>query len=192
MKYVELAKAKVSQDVLQKFDCGHPDFNDFLVNEAIEHSSSGNGVTYILIDELEEKANITAIFAFCTIKATALYYPKINSYNLFSVSCAEIKYFAIAKQFQKAKTGKLGIEKYYSTIFFELLLMDLYELSTKVLGFTIIFLRSNKNGEKLYRRKNFIDVTEFIIPYEEDDELGKCIPMYLAISDNIYNIFSIE
>lgn len=29
MKYVELVKAKVSQGVLDKFDCGHPDFNDF-------------------------------------------------------------------------------------------------------------------------------------------------------------------
>lgn len=192
MKYVELANANISQDVLDKFDCGHPDFNDFLSAEAIECANSGNGVTYVLIDENEEESGITTVFAFVTLKATALYYSKEDSNCMFSTSCAEIKYFAIAKAFQKAKTGKLGVEKYYSTVFFEILLMDIYELSTKTIWFTGIFLRANANGEKLYRRKNFVDATEFIIPYEEDDELGKCTPMYLVINDNIYSIFGIE
>ena len=192
MKYVELAKAKVSQDVLDKFDCGHPDFNDFLAEEAIECANSGNGVTYVLIDEAEETTGITAVFAFCTLKATALYYSKDHSDSLFSASCVEIKYFAIAKAFQKVQTGKSGVGKYYSTLFFEILLADLYEMSTAVIGFTGIFLRANENGEKLYRRKRFVDATEFMIPYEEDDELGKCTPMYLSISDNIYSIFGEE
>lgn len=192
MKYVELAKVNVSQDVLDKFDCGHPDFNDFLATDAQKCAESGNGVTYILIDEAEENAEITTIFAFATLKSTALYYLKEESDRMFSVSCAEIKYFAIAKAFQKIQTGKLGVEKYYSTVFFEMLLMDLYEMSVKTIGFTGIFLRANENGEKLYRRKKFVDATEFIIPYEEDDELGKCTPMYLSIYENIYNIFGIE
>lgn len=192
MKYVELANAKISQDVLDKFDCGHPDFNDFLRTEAIECANGGNGVTYVLIDENEEESGITTVFAFATLKATALYYLKEDSDCMFSTSCAEIKYFAIAKAFQKAQTGGLGIEKYYSTIFFEILLIDMYELSIKMIGFTGIFLRANLNGEKLYRRKKFINATNFIIPYEEDDKLGKCTPMYLAINDNIYSIFGVE
>jgi len=192
MKYIELAKAKVGQDVLDKFDCGHPDFNSFLAEDAIECANSGNGVTYILIDEAEEETGITTVFAFCTLKATALYYSKQEDDTLFSASCVEIKYFAIAKAFQKMRTGKLGTEKYYSTVFFEILLTDLYEMSTSVVGFTGIFLRANENGEKLYRRKKFIDATEYVIPYEEDDELGKCTPMYLSISENIYSIFGIE
>lgn len=35
LMYLELAEANISQDVLCKFDCKHPDFNDFLVNDAI-------------------------------------------------------------------------------------------------------------------------------------------------------------
>lgn len=73
LMYLELAKANISQDVLCKFDCKHPDFNDFLVNDAIQFASDGHGVTYILIDSREEKESISAIFAFCTIKASALY-----------------------------------------------------------------------------------------------------------------------
>ncbi len=192
MKYVELTKAKISQDVLEQFDCGHPDFNDFLLEDAIQFTNSGNGVTYVLIDEKEEQTGITTIFAFCTLKATALYYCEEDTGRMFSVSCAEIKYFAIAKAFQKVQAGSFGTGKYYSTLFFEILLADLYEMSTSIIGFAGIFLRANENGEKLYRRKKFIDATEFVIPYEEDDELGKCTPMYLSISDNIYSIFGVE
>lgn len=32
-QYVELSKAYISQDVLQKFNCGHPDFNEFYYTE---------------------------------------------------------------------------------------------------------------------------------------------------------------
>jgi hypothetical protein len=191
MDYIELSKAKVSQDVLSKFNCGHPDFNDFLRNDAIKCASEGNGVTYILVDESEIETGITSIFAFATLKTTSLYYTSGDS-KMLSVSCAEIKYFAIAKCFQKTTTGKSGLEKYYSTAFFEMLLMDLYEMSTSVIGFNGVFLRANEQGEKLYRRKKFVDATEYIIPYEEDDELGKCTPMYLSMNENIYSIFGIE
>lgn len=44
LQYVELNNASVSQDVLKRFNCGYPDFNDFLINDAIEYSSNGNGV----------------------------------------------------------------------------------------------------------------------------------------------------
>lgn len=188
--FKQLDKLHVSQDVLNGFDCGHPDFNVFLREDAITCASNGEGVTYILVDEDELAGDITTIMAFATIKTTALYY-KIDE-RLLSESCAEIKYFAIAKPFQKTRTGKNGVEKYFSTVFFEYLLMDLYELSTSVIGFTGIFLRANENGLKLYKRKNFIDATDFMIPFEEDDELGKCMAMYLPISSNLYSIFGVE
>lgn len=47
---------------------------------------------------------------------------------------------------------------------------------------------SSSDVEKMKKMCN----TEFIIPYEEDDELGKCTPMYLSINDNIYSIFGFE
>ena len=64
LQYVELVGACVSQDVLQKFDCGHPDFNNFLADDAIECSNNGEGVTYILVDK-DEYVNkkISTIFS---------------------------------------------------------------------------------------------------------------------------------
>lgn len=193
-QYVELNSACVSQDVLQGFDCGHPDFNDFLVDDASECSVNGDGVTYILVDKKEyEDKKISTIFAFATIQSTSLqYYDVENCEKLCSISGVEIKYFAISKKLQKLTAYLIDPNKYYSTIFFEWLLADLYEMSTKTIGFQMIFLRANEKGEKLYRRKKFVDATKYIIPYVEDDPLGKCIPMCLVIKDNVYSIFGIE
>ena len=49
--YVELEESKVSPSVLKAFDCYHPDFNDFLANDALKFSAGGMGVTDILVDE---------------------------------------------------------------------------------------------------------------------------------------------
>ncbi len=193
-QYVELNKAEVSQDVLRKFNCDHPDFNDYLVDDAKEAGEKGNGVTYILVDKEEyESKTISVIFAFATIQTTALHYYDVdNTERVNSISGVEIKYFAIARSFQKQTAYKLNPNKHFSTIFFEWLLADLYEISISVVGFQAIFLRANENGESLYRRKNFVDATNYIIPFEEDDVLGKCTPMCLMIQENVYSIFGIE
>ena len=189
--YVELSRAKVNSEVLHSFDCRHIDFNEFLYEDAIQFSADGNGVTYILVDKNEyDNENISIIFAFATVQATSLHYRNENDEDvLYSISCAEIKYFAINRRLQKQIAYDIDENKYYSTIFFELLLQELYEMSTSKIGFQAIFLRANNNGYKLYSRKKFMDASNYIIPYTEDDPIGKCIPMILNIASNLYSIF---
>ena len=189
--YVELKEEIVSQEVLQRFDCGHPDFNTFLREDAIKCKNNGEGVTYILVLEEEyEKRNITSIFAFATLQTTALLYHDLDdSESILRMSGVEIKYFAITKGFQKQYAYMLNPNKYYSTCFLEMLLIKLYSMSIEVIGFQAIFLRANENGEKLYRRKQFVDASKYIRTLEEDDPMGKCIPMVLVIQENLYSIF---
>ena len=190
--YVELEESKVSPSVLKAFDCYHPDFNDFLANDALKFSADGMGVTYVLVDEEEfYNHNISVIFAFATLQAMSLYFHQNHSPDLFDLPFAEIKYFAIAGTLQKVLAYDMGGFKYYSTVFFEYLLMKLYEISTRVMGFQAIFLRANDNGRKLYKRKRFADASDYIIPYTDDDPLAKCTPMILSISDHLYDIFGI-
>lgn len=191
-KYIELKNETVSQEVLQKFDCGHPDFNNFIKKEAVECKNNGEGVTYILVLEEEyEQNNITSVFAFATLQATALlYHDAVDEEKIMRISGVEIKYFAISRGFQKQYAYLLDGSKYYSTCFLEILLMDLYSMSIEILGFQTIFLRANQNGERLYRRKNFIDASKYIRTQEEDDPMGKCIPMLLMIQENLHNIFA--
>lgn len=191
LQYVELREANISKSVLKKFDCGHPGFNDYLVYDATKCSDNGEGVTYVLVSKKQYEENaITSIFAFATIQTMALYFNEED--KILSLSAAEIKYFAISKYFQKASAYRLNLDKCYSTLFFENLLMELYEMSIKTIGFLAIFLRANQNGEKLYRRKHFIDADKYVIPYSEDDPLGECKPLVLIIKDNMYSIFGVE
>ena len=76
LSFKQLDMLKVSQDVLDHFDCGHPDFNYFLQNDAISCAAGGEGVTYVLVDDEEKVGEISVIMAFATIKSTALYYKK--------------------------------------------------------------------------------------------------------------------
>ena len=192
LKYVKVDSNCVSRDVLQTFDCGHPDFNEFLYNDSLDYNDNGKGITYILVDDAEIKSNkITAIFAFATIQTASLQYID-DEERLRSVPSVEIKYFAIAKSFQKQIAYTIDANKYYSTLFFEWFLSDLYQISTTVVGFQAIFLRANENGDKLYRRKKFVDATEHSIPFDDDDALGKCTPMCLIIEENMYSIFGID
>lgn len=189
LKYVKLDSKFVSRDVLQTFDCGHPDFNEFLADDAESFADDGKGVTYILVDSSEyENKKITSIFAFATIQTASLQYVD-DEECLRSIPSVEIKYFAIAKRFQKQTAWMIDKNKYYSTLFFEWFLSDLYHMSTAVVGFRALFLRANEKGEKLYRRKRFVDATEYSIPFDEDDAAGKCIPMCLMIEENLYSIF---
>ncbi len=71
IKYIRITDVHVSQDALQKFDCKHPDFNNFLINDAINDTYEGKGVTYILVDEEEIKTEVSTIFAFATLRATS-------------------------------------------------------------------------------------------------------------------------
>lgn len=189
--YVEYNKANIKQDVVQKFDCKHPDFNDFLRNEASSYSANGCGVTYVLVDKEEfENKNITCIFAFATIQTIALFREEDNNTRVTAIPCAEIKFFAIRRQLQKIRAQDIDPNKYYSEIFLEWFLQDLYEISTKVIGFQYVYLIANDAGKKLYERSGFANVENYLVPFEETDPDNKCIPMIFDFStDNLYKIF---
>lgn len=97
----------------------------------------------------------------------------------------EIKIFAI----EKALRGqyKNGTEELYSTIFFKMLLEMLYFMSMRVIGFKMIYLRSNSEGKGLYNRLHFSDCTSFLETYDETAE--ECTPMILSFEDLEYVLY---
>lgn len=191
LQFVELSKSNVTQDVLHKFNCGHKDFEDFLCHDARTNAENGDGVTYILVSREEcLSGTISYIFAFATIQTMAMYFTQTD--KVYSTPAVEIKYFAIAKRYQKATACIQNSYKAYSMIFFEKLLIDLYVMSMSTIGFRAIFLRANKNGEKLYRRKFFVDADNYMIPYSDDDPLEQCVPLVLFVQENLYSVFGCE
>lgn len=189
--WVELTRNCVKADVLRRFDCNHIDFNNFLAEDAFACAENGSGVTYILVSYKEFiENNISVILAFATIQTMALHFAENK--KIYTIPAVEIKYFAIVRKYQRSTKYIENEFRPYSTLFFEKLLVFLYSMSIHTVGFRAIFLRANQNGEKLYRRKSFVDTGDFIIPYSEDDPLEQCVPLVLFIQENLHSIFGVE
>ena len=194
-QYVPLAIAKVDDEVIQKFDCGNVDMTEYLHHQAYKDAIEGNGVTYVLITEDRKR-----IYAYATLKAYSLYYyddakkyyslPQ-NQDNkiLLSIPALEIKMFAISRKLQGIASYDLDPEgkQHYSSIFFKLLLEDLYYMSMDTIGFKMIFLRANKEGERLYRNNGFVECHEYLNTF--DDLSVGCVPLVAALTEIESTIF---
>lgn len=199
LEYIELNDAHLPEEIIKQFDYGNNDMTEYLCDSAYKDSINGNGVTYILVDKKDYlNKEIKFIYAYVTISAHALnfyengakYYTKKIDENgnvLSSVSCIEIKMFAIEKALIHQKADGIRNSEYYSTVFLKWFLEKLYYMSMSVIGFQMIFLRSNKEGEKLYRRLKFDNCLEHIITYDQCSE--ECIPMFLTLKNLEYYLY---
>ena len=189
LEFVELNASDLADNVLEKFDCGNEDITEYLKKYAKEDSITGKGVTYILTDQ-ERKD----IYAYATIKTHSLYYldnsdrhhmigEKEKEPLLVAIPAVEIKMFAISRKL-RGQTAYLLDPKgnnNYSNIFFRLLLEKLYYMSMDTIGFQMIFLRANTEGEALYRKNRFVDCEEYLDTYDEKAE--ECRPLAITLSD---------
>lgn len=188
LEFVELNASELADSVLEKFDCGNEDITEYLKKYAKEESITGKGVTYILIDQ--EKKDI---YAYATIKTHSLYYlDSSERYHLINgkeesllvaIPAVEIKMFAISRKLRGQVAYLLDPEgnNNYSNIFFKLLLEKLYYMSMDTIGFQMIFLRANTEGEALYRKSRFVDCEKYLETYDEKAE--GCKPLAITLSD---------
>ena len=177
---------EVSKSVIDSFESGNKDFDDFLKEKAQLWANCGEGVTYVIVrnDQLEKK-QITNIYGYVTVSSTGLLYNDQNT-NRY-LSCAEIRMFAIAKQLRK----RHDITIQYSDNILKVILQNIYEMSTKCIGFRAICLNSNNEGYNLYKDNGFVEIKDFIAPSEEKGiDIEGTIPMLLIIDDEmIENVF---
>ena len=196
LEYVELNQSKISDAIINKFDCGNSDMTNYLHTQAKQDGAHSKCITYILID-----ANKTRIYAYATIATYAMYkndntFVKekenyVDSNTIIATPALEIKMFAIDKCFrgQVAYTLDPIYKRRYSTIFFQYFLEKLYYMSMSIIGFHIIFLRSNTEGYKLYSRNGFLEFSDYLNTYDEKSEC--CIPMVSTIQNIEDILFSI-
>lgn len=179
---------QVPQSVINAFDSGNEVFNDFLKETALRWQNNGEAVTYLIVTENERKANCyTRIYGYVSINSMGLLYDTQGE-NRKYLPCVEIRMFAIAKQLRKRHDPMIK----YSDMIFKLILQNLYELSTKVIGFRAIFLNANKDGFRLYKDNHFEILSDFVSPTDEEKiDISDTTPMLLFINDTmLYNIFS--
>ena len=189
LEYIELNEAGIEDEVLQEFDCGNQDMTDYLHFYAKEDCITGKGVTYVLVREDKK-----CIYAYVTIHAHSLYYydyaEKYHTFSdnkdgkiLLSVPAVEIKMFAISRRLKRQVAYLLDpIQKqHYASIFFKLFLEKLYFMSMSIIGFQLVFLRANDEGERLYRKNGFIECDKYLNTY---DVLAEgCTPLTISMTE---------
>lgn len=183
----------VNDSLLRTFDCGNPSISEYLWDVSVSDSNSGKCVTYLLLkDEEVENNDIKIIYAYATINTHSLtYYDNPQKYHLdlkeypeilSSWSCAEIKMFGINKRLKHVVAADIGDGTHtYATIFLKMFLEQLYYIAFQTIGFQVVYLRANTEGEHLYRKLGFIDCDEFLKTFDEKAE--GCKEMYLPLSN---------
>lgn len=177
----------VTATVINDYDSGDYVFNNFLREQAIEWQNMGEAVTYVFVDADERSSStFTRIYGYVSINTLGLLYNEDNIDKY--LSCVEIRLFSIAKQLRKKHDPTIK----WSEILFKLVLQNLYQMSTSVIGFHGIFLNANSNGYKLYNDCGFQKIDDYITPNDDDKlDIGECTPLLMIINDNaLYNIFS--
>ena len=98
--------------------------------------------------------------------------------------------FSIAKELRKRHDPTIK----WSEIVFKVLLQNLYNMSTSIVGFRAVFLYANTNGYNLYKECGFQEIDEYLIPETDDKvEVEGCTPLLLVINDNaIYDMFDTD
>lgn len=189
LAFVELGKSEVTEEVIHQFDCGNRDMTEYLHSQTQKDMIEGKGVTYVLVAEDRKR-----IYAYATIKAYSLYYyddaekyyTKIMDENgqvLLAIPAVEIKMFAISKKLKGQVAYLLDPVKkqHYSSIFFKWFLEKLYYMSMDTIGFQMVFLRANDEGERLYRNNKFIECDEYLSTYDAKAE--GCISLAITLTE---------
>lgn len=189
LEYIELDKSGVSEEVIKKFDCGNEDMTEYLQQYAKVDAIGGKGVTYVLVAQDRKH-----IYAYVTIKAHSLYYYEDaekfhtkemndNGKVLLAIPAVEIKMFAISRKLKGVRAVLLDPEnqQHYSSIFFKWFLEKLYYMSMDTIGFQMVFLRANDEGERLYRNNKFVECDEYLSTY--DSKAEGCTSLAITLSE---------
>ena len=54
-----------------------------------------------------------------------------------------------------------------------------------MIGFKAVFLNSNHDGYQLYIDNGFSEISEFIVPNDNNIETSECTPLLLLITDDL-------
>lgn len=185
---------------LEGFSAGkdYENFNDFLVEEAIEYKEDGNGVTYVVwnifYDELDKEIK-REVASYYTLAATAIpYEDRIRldeddakatgeefDIEICGIAAIEIKMFAVDEKYQDLFFEYEGEDLPISAWIMRNIIDYAYTLLNDVLGFKAILLHSLPEAESFYVANGFNPVEINMQPLHCVDSEYKA--MYLALRE---------
>jgi hypothetical protein len=183
----------ISEDLLRQFDagCSNFPFNEFISDDAKNCAKSGEGVTYVVLNKINEKEEVVSYY---TLLSTALPYESkielepdevINDekydIKICGIPAIEVKMFAVAEKYQDVFYEYDNESKPISAWILNSMIESAKIMMTSIVGFKVLFLHSVPSAVEFYKNNGFRPVKEGMKPlYCIDDDLD---PMYLALKE---------
>ena len=145
-------------DLIRNFFVGEKAFDDFIKEEAINDMISGDGVTYLIINEVSKRE----IVAYYTISSSSIHtidrydfededVPQDEKREHFSpISAFLIKMFAVNEKYQDTYYN----DELVASLILKNIIFDLYDMSTSVVGAKRIILCAVEKAKKFYKLNN--------------------------------------
>lgn len=178
------ALSEENRKLISDFFVGEKAFDDFIKKEAISDMVSGDGVTYLIVNE----ANKREIVAYYTISSSSIHsidrydfededIPKDEKREHFSpISAFLIKMFAVNEKYQDTYYN----DELVASLILKNIIFDLYDMSTSVVGAKRIILCAVEKAKKFYKLNNFEEFDGKYTLFDKIDAQDN-YPMYLAL-----------
>ena len=191
--------SQIHQDFLCQNDvfsagAGYEQFDEFILQDALEYAIEGNGVTYVVWNAVGEKELIKKdIVAFFTLSVTAIPYEDrvrvdeddaietgvLYDTQICGIPALKIDMFAVNEKYQDLFYEFEGEYLPISAWVMRSIVDYAVDLSNTVLGFKAIFLHALPSAEEFYSTNGFHQIEENMRPFHcIDSELQA---MYLAL-----------
>lgn len=180
---------------LQKFDAGSDNlsFNDFIKDEAQSYVDSGDGVTYLVFNQITSTTKeLVAYFTLCSgaipyfdrwkipedeREENGLEYDE----QMQGIPAVELKMFAVSEKYQDLFYKYEDEEKPIAAWILETIISTAYNLKNSILGVKALFLRSVPDAETFYKRNGFDYILRPMHPFYCIDNEYKA--MYISFVD---------
>lgn len=179
----ELSKCKHQDFLLRKFNAGEEfqQFNDFITNEAIEYAQDGNGVTYVVFNEiLDEQQKVIGkeVVAFYTLSATSIPYEdrirldeeeakELNrefDIQICGIPSIELKMFAVDIKYQDLFYIYEGEELPIAAWVIKSIIHEAQKMLVCTLGFKALLLHTLPSAKAFYEKNGFHMITPNMHP----------------------------
>lgn len=173
-----------NRKLISNFFVGEKAFDDFIKKEAINDMISGDGVTYLIINEVNKRE----IVAYYTISSSSIHtidrydfededVPQDEKREHFSpISAFLIKMFAVNEKYQDTYYN----DELVASLILKNIIFDLYDMSTSIVGAKRIILCAVENAKKFYKLNKFKEFDGNYTLFDKIDAQDN-YPMYLAL-----------
>lgn len=178
---------------LRTFDAGinNLSFNQFLTTDAIKYLSSGDGVTYLVFNNIGTSKDLVAYY---TLSSGAIPYverwaipedertspdKKYDEYQC-GISTIEIKMFAVSTKYQDVFYRFEGEDLPVAAWILRSIIDQANEMMQHNLGIKAIFLQSVPDAIEFYQLNKFEKIYEYMNPFSTIDS-DDLTPMFLAL-----------